>query len=98
VDDRARIFEQHHARMCSVAYRMLGSRSDAEDVVQDAYLRWHRAPIADIRAVEAWLVTVVTLILAVAMINMWNRLNVALHTVPGDYKAGMFRELKRAQA
>jgi Sigma-70 region 2 len=98
VDDRARIFEQHRARMCSVAYRMLGSRSDAEDVVQDAYLRWHRAPIADIRAVEAWLVTVVTLILAVAMINMWNRLNVALRTVPGDYKAGMFRELKRAQA
>jgi RNA polymerase sigma-70 factor (ECF subfamily) len=60
VDDRARIFEQHRARMCSVAYRMLGSRSDAEDVVQDAYLRWHRASIADIRSVEAWLVTVVT--------------------------------------
>ena len=60
MDDRARIFEQHRARMCSVAYRMLGSRSDAEDVVQDAYLRWHRASIADIRSVEAWLVTVVT--------------------------------------
>jgi RNA polymerase sigma-70 factor (ECF subfamily) len=60
VDDRARIFEQHRARMCGVAYRMLGSRSDAEDVVQDAYLRWHRASIADIRSVEAWLVTVVT--------------------------------------
>ena len=60
MDDRAGIFEQHRARMCAVAYRMLGSRSDAEDVVQDAYLRWHRASIADIRSVEAWLVTVVT--------------------------------------
>lgn len=60
MDDRAQIFEQHRARMCGVAYRMLGSRSDAEDVVQDAYLRWHRASIADIRSVEAWLVTVVT--------------------------------------
>jgi AhpD family alkylhydroperoxidase len=39
-----------------------------------------------------------TLTLAVAMINMWNRLNVALRTVPGDYKLGMFRELRRAQA
>jgi len=39
-----------------------------------------------------------TLTLAAAMINMWNRLNVALRTVPGDYKPGMFREFKRAQA
>jgi AhpD family alkylhydroperoxidase len=39
-----------------------------------------------------------TLTLAAAMINMWNRLNVALRTVPGDYKPGMFRELRRAQA
>jgi RNA polymerase sigma-70 factor, ECF subfamily len=60
VDDRAHIFEQHRARLCGVAYRMLGSRSDAEDVVQDAYLRWHRTSIAEIRSVEAWLVTVVT--------------------------------------
>ena len=39
-----------------------------------------------------------TLTHAVGMINMWNRLNVALRTVPGDYKPGMFRELRRAQA
>ncbi len=39
-----------------------------------------------------------TLTLAVAMINTWNRFNVALRTVPGDYKPGMFRESKRAQA
>jgi AhpD family alkylhydroperoxidase len=39
-----------------------------------------------------------TLTLAAAMINLWNRLNVALRTVPGDYEPGMFREQKRAQA
>ena len=39
-----------------------------------------------------------TLTLAAGMINLWNRLNVALRTVPGDYEPGMFREQKRAQA
>lgn len=60
MDDRAAAFEQHRAKLRGVAYRMLGSRSDAEDVVQDAYLRWHRASLESIRSAEAWLVTVVT--------------------------------------
>lgn len=60
MDDRATEFEQHRAKLRGVAYRMLGSRSDAEDVVQDAYLRWHRASPQDIHSAEAWLVTVVT--------------------------------------
>ena len=60
MDTRAQIFEQHRAKLRGVAYRMLGSRSDAEDVVQDAYLRWHRAATEEIRSAEAWLVTVVT--------------------------------------
>jgi RNA polymerase sigma-70 factor (ECF subfamily) len=60
VDDRTQAFERHRARLRGVAYRMLGSRSDAEDVVQDAYLRWHRAPTDEIRSPEAWLVTTVT--------------------------------------
>ena len=60
MDDRALAFERERARLQGVAYRMLGSRSDAEDLVQDAYLRWHRASTEDIRSAEAWLVTVVT--------------------------------------
>jgi RNA polymerase sigma-70 factor (ECF subfamily) len=57
---RTHLFEQHRAKLRGVAYRMLGSRGDAEDIVQDAYLRWHRADISEIRSPEAWLVTVVT--------------------------------------
>lgn len=57
---RPQTFEQHRAKLLGVAYRMLGSRSDAEDIVQDAYLRWHRVSPEEIRSAEAWLVTVVT--------------------------------------
>ncbi len=39
-----------------------------------------------------------TLTLAVAMINTWNRFNIAFRSVPGDYKPGMFRAVKQAQA
>jgi RNA polymerase sigma-70 factor, ECF subfamily len=60
MDDRALAFERHRSRLSGVAYRMLGSRADAEDIVQDAYLRWHRASIDEIRTPEAWLVTTVT--------------------------------------
>ena len=48
----------HRGRLLGLAYRMLGSRSDAEDVVQDAYLRF--AGAQDVHSPEAFLVTVVT--------------------------------------
>src|SRR5215475_15781180 len=48
----------HRGRLLGLAYRMLGSRSDAEDVVQDAYLRFTGAE--DVRNTEAFLVTIVT--------------------------------------
>ncbi|WP_371419318.1 RNA polymerase sigma factor SigJ [Bradyrhizobium sp. CCBAU 051011] len=48
----------HRGRLLGLAYRMLGSRSDAEDVVQDAYLRFTGAQ--DVHNAEAFLVTVVT--------------------------------------
>lgn len=58
--DRTATFEPHRRRLLGVAYRMLGSRADAEDVVQDAYLRWHGASPEELRSPEAWLVTVTT--------------------------------------
>lgn len=47
-------------RLFGIAYRMLGVRADAEDVLQDAWLRWSRQDTAVLQSAEAWLVTVVT--------------------------------------
>lgn len=47
-------------RLFGIAYRMLGVRADAEDVLQDAWLRWSRQDTAALQSAEAWLVTVVT--------------------------------------
>ena len=53
-------FGHLRGRLFGIAYRMLGSRAEAEDVVQDAYVRWHKADREAIRNVEAWLVTTAT--------------------------------------
>jgi RNA polymerase sigma-70 factor (ECF subfamily) len=47
-------------RLFSIAYRMLGTRADADDVVQDAWLRWHGSDRAQVQSPEAWLVTIAT--------------------------------------
>ncbi len=47
-------------RLFSIAYRMLGVRADAEDVVQDAWLRWHGSDQQAVQSAEAWLVTLTT--------------------------------------
>ncbi|MBT0668946.1 sigma-70 family RNA polymerase sigma factor [Novosphingobium profundi] len=53
-------FEPLRPRLIRVAYRMLGSVADAEDVVQDAFIRWLRTDHAAIREPEAFLRTTVT--------------------------------------
>lgn len=53
-------FTQQRPRLFGIAYRMLGSRADAEDVLQDVYLRWHDADKTQLQMPEAWLVTVTT--------------------------------------
>lgn len=53
-------FQLHRPRLMALAYRLLGSRADAEDVVQDAWLRWSGADPASVRDAEAWLVTTTT--------------------------------------
>src|SRR5262245_23190944 len=47
-------------RLFGIAYRMLGVRADAEDVVQDVWLRWRDADHGALQSAEAWLVTVAT--------------------------------------
>jgi RNA polymerase sigma-70 factor (ECF subfamily) len=53
-------FEEHRAHLRAVAYRMLGSLNEAEDAVQEAWLRLSRADTGDVRDLRAWLTTVVS--------------------------------------
>jgi RNA polymerase sigma-70 factor, ECF subfamily len=53
-------FESHRRALTGLAYRMLGSRAEAEDVVQDAYLRWHEADRDAIEQPRRYLGTIVT--------------------------------------
>src|SRR5215217_316926 len=58
--DSARIFDEHRALLISVAYRILGSVTDAEDTVQEAWLRWSGVNPSDVRDPRAFLVRVTT--------------------------------------
>jgi DNA-directed RNA polymerase specialized sigma24 family protein len=51
LDQGVAAFEAHRHALTGLAYRMLGSRAEAEDVVQDAYLRWHNTDRAEVRGV-----------------------------------------------
>jgi RNA polymerase sigma factor (sigma-70 family) len=62
VDERERLterFEEHRTHLRAVAYRMLGSVSEADDAVQEAWLRFNRADTGDVESLGAWLTTVV---------------------------------------
>jgi RNA polymerase sigma-70 factor, ECF subfamily len=52
-------FEEHRSHLRDVAYRMLGSASDADDAVQEAWLRFSRAGTGDVLNLRGWLTTVV---------------------------------------
>src|SRR6266566_4213826 len=54
------VFAEVRPMLFSIAYRMLGSVMDAEDLVQKAYLCWQRASNADVRSPRAYLATMVT--------------------------------------
>ncbi|MFG3257665.1 RNA polymerase sigma-70 factor [Streptomyces sp. NPDC048172] len=58
--DVTEVFEQHRPVLDGVAYRMLGRVADAEDVVQEAWLRWSAADRAEVREPRAFLVRVTT--------------------------------------
>jgi RNA polymerase sigma-70 factor (ECF subfamily) len=52
-------FQEHRPRLRAVAYRMLGSTSEADDALQEAWVRLGRSNAGEIDNLEAWLVTVV---------------------------------------
>jgi RNA polymerase sigma-70 factor, ECF subfamily len=57
---RGAVFEPLRHRLFALAYRMTGTRADAEDIVQEAYIRWHQADADAVHSPEAWLVRVAT--------------------------------------
>jgi RNA polymerase sigma-70 factor (ECF subfamily) len=58
-DRQAREFEQHRAHLQAVAYRMLGSVSEAEDAVQESWFRLNRSETSEVENMRGWLTTVV---------------------------------------
>ncbi|MFJ3583547.1 RNA polymerase sigma-70 factor [Streptomyces sp. NPDC090127] len=59
-DSLTDVFQEHRPLLHGVAYRMLGRAADAEDVVQDAWLRWTAADREDVREPRAYLVRITT--------------------------------------
>src|SRR5512138_2215945 len=59
-DPRLAAFREHRPLLFSIAYRMLGSVADAEDLVQDAYLRWLKADPAEVASAKNYLGATVT--------------------------------------
>lgn len=60
VSARLKMFEQYRSLLFSIAYRMLGSVADAEDMLQETFLRFQQSPEPDIRSPRAFLVTIVS--------------------------------------
>ncbi len=58
--DRAEVFTQHRPLLFSIAYRMLGTVMDAEDMVQETFLRWQSAADDDVQYPKAYLSTIIT--------------------------------------
>lgn len=59
IDEHLTTFNEHRDHLHAVAYRMLGSASDADDAVQEAWLRMRRADVGAVRNLGGWLTTVV---------------------------------------
>ena len=57
--DRDTQFQDLRSLLFGLAYRMLGTRADAEDLVQDAYLRWQAAPAEEVQSPKSYLTTIV---------------------------------------
>jgi RNA polymerase sigma-70 factor (ECF subfamily) len=57
---RLELFNQHRDLLFSIAYRMLGSVADTEDILQDTFIRWRQTPDVEIKSPRAYLVTILT--------------------------------------
>jgi RNA polymerase sigma-70 factor (ECF subfamily) len=60
ITSRTAVFEALRARIHSIAQRIVGNRADAEDIVQDTFVRWYTSSAEDVRVPAAWFTTVAT--------------------------------------
>ncbi|GAA1598610.1 RNA polymerase sigma factor SigJ [Actinoplanes couchii] len=74
-------FEAHRSHLTAVAYRMLGNRAEAEDAVQETWLRYAQQRDEDIRDVRGWLTTVTARI----CLDQLNSARVRRNTYPGEW-------------
>src|SRR5579864_6924024 len=58
--DRAETFHQYRNLLFSIAYRMLGSVADAEDMLQETFIRWQKSSDEEIQSPRAFLVTIIS--------------------------------------
>jgi RNA polymerase sigma-70 factor (ECF subfamily) len=59
-EDRLETFHQHKDLLFSIAYRMLGSAADAEDMLQETFIRWQKSSQSEIKSPRAFLVTIIS--------------------------------------
>jgi RNA polymerase sigma-70 factor (ECF subfamily) len=81
-------FEAHRDHLRGVAYRMLGSASEADDAVQEAWLRFSRADSSDVDNIGGWLTTIVARVSLDMLRTRRSRREEALDTHPHDAIAG----------
>src|SRR5438309_1639212 len=60
VSIRLATFDQYRSLLFSIAYRMLGSVADAEDMLQETFIRWQQCPDVEIQSPRAFLVTIIS--------------------------------------
>jgi RNA polymerase sigma factor (sigma-70 family) len=81
-------FEEHRAHLSAVAYRMLGSLSDAEDAVQEAWIRLSRSDSGAVENLGGWLTTVVARIALDMLRSRTSRREEPVSDVPAAFNGG----------
>ncbi|MEU4733002.1 MULTISPECIES: sigma-70 family RNA polymerase sigma factor [unclassified Streptomyces] len=87
MDENVRLaerFEEHRSHLRAVSYRMLGSLSEAEDAVQEAWLRLARSDISDVENLGGWLTTVVSRVCLNMLRSRASRREDSMDAYPAD--------------
>ncbi|MDX3581279.1 sigma-70 family RNA polymerase sigma factor [Streptomyces europaeiscabiei] len=79
----AGVFEEHRSHLRAVAYRMLGSLSDADDAVQEAWLKLNRSDVSGVQNLGGWLTTVVSRVCLDMLRSRATRREESLHDQDG---------------